>query len=132
MHAISHGGCADTVKESALKVDSRKKIPCPTGDSNPRQYRALAFSRTFYPLSYPGPASSMLHWPNYMTICALETNNDNSNNNVFFYVQFLQTGEHSPLYSMEQRMKTLSKQDNSCVREYILRSLSGSFYASLA
>ena len=32
-------GCTDTVRESALKVDSRRKIPCCTGDSNLRQRR---------------------------------------------------------------------------------------------
>ena len=35
MLAIAHEGCADTVRESALKVDSGgKKIPCRTGESN--------------------------------------------------------------------------------------------------
>ena len=29
VHAISHGGCTDTVRESALKVDSRRKNPLP-------------------------------------------------------------------------------------------------------
>ena len=29
-------GCPDTVRESALKVDSRRKIPCLTGESNLR------------------------------------------------------------------------------------------------
>ena len=44
MHAIAHGGCTDTVRESALKVNSGRKIPCRTRDSNPRQYCAgLAF-----------------------------------------------------------------------------------------
>ena len=28
--------CTDTVRESALNVDSGRKIPCRTGDSNPR------------------------------------------------------------------------------------------------
>ena len=28
-------GCTDTVRESALKVDSRRNIPCHTGKSNP-------------------------------------------------------------------------------------------------
>ena len=32
-------GCADTVRESALKVDSGKKIPCRNGESNQRQRR---------------------------------------------------------------------------------------------
>ena len=46
MHAIAHGGCTDTERESALKVDSGRKIPCRTGDSNPRQYCAWLFNRT--------------------------------------------------------------------------------------
>ena len=54
MHAIAHGGCTDTVRQSALKGDSGRKIPCRTGDSNPRQYCAWLFSRTLYQLSYPG------------------------------------------------------------------------------
>ena len=55
MHATAHGGCTDTVRESALEDNSRRKIPCRTGDSNPRQYCAWLFSRTLYPLSYPRP-----------------------------------------------------------------------------
>ena len=31
MHAIAHGGCTDTVRESALKADSGRNIPCRTG-----------------------------------------------------------------------------------------------------
>ena len=30
MHAIAYGGCADTVRESALEADSRRKTPCGT------------------------------------------------------------------------------------------------------
>ena len=54
LHAFAHGGC--TVRESALRVDSGRKIPWRTGDSkpgrkipwptrgsNPLQYCALAF-----------------------------------------------------------------------------------------
>ena len=57
MHATAHGGCRDTVRESALKADSGRKIPCRTGDSNsnPRQYCARLFSRTLYQLSYSRP-----------------------------------------------------------------------------
>ena len=40
------GGCADTVRESALDVDSGRKIPCLTGDSNTRQYYAWLFSQS--------------------------------------------------------------------------------------
>ena len=31
--AIAHGGCTDTARESALQVDSGRKIPCRTGVS---------------------------------------------------------------------------------------------------
>ena len=57
MHAIAHGRCTDTVRlrQSTLEVDSGRKIPCRTGDSNPRQYCAWLFSRTLYQLSYSGP-----------------------------------------------------------------------------
>ena len=42
MHVIAHGsfGTQGTVTESALKVDSGRKIRCRTWDSNPRQYCA--------------------------------------------------------------------------------------------
>ena len=39
MHAICTRGCTDTVRESALKVDSGKNIPRGTGEWNPRQWR---------------------------------------------------------------------------------------------
>ena len=58
MHAIAHGGCRDTVRESALKVDSGRKIPCRTGESNLRQLRA---SPMLYQLSYiPAPAITVI------------------------------------------------------------------------
>ena len=31
MHAIAHGGCIDTVRESAQKVGSGRKVLCPPG-----------------------------------------------------------------------------------------------------
>ena len=40
MHAIAHEGCTDMARECALKVDSGRKIPCRTGESNLRQRRA--------------------------------------------------------------------------------------------
>ena len=49
MHAIAHGSVRTHVKESALKVDSGRKIPCCTGESNQRQRRA---GPTLYQLSY--------------------------------------------------------------------------------
>ena len=42
-------GCKDAARESALKVDSGKKIPCRTGESNLRQRRD---GPTLYHLSY--------------------------------------------------------------------------------
>ena len=55
MHAIAQGGCTDTVRKSALKVDSGRKIPCRTGDSNLHQYCFCLFSWTFYQVSYYRP-----------------------------------------------------------------------------
>ena len=37
IHAIAHGGVRTHVKESALKVDSGRKIPRDTGESNLRE-----------------------------------------------------------------------------------------------
>ena len=39
MHAIAHGDEWTHVGECALKVDSGRKIPCRTGESNLRQRR---------------------------------------------------------------------------------------------
>ena len=41
--------CADTVRESALKADSGRKIPCRTGESNPHQ---RCVGPMLYQLSY--------------------------------------------------------------------------------
>ena len=41
MHAIAQGGVRSHVRESALKVDSGRKIPCGTRESNLRQRRAV-------------------------------------------------------------------------------------------
>ena len=46
---IAHGDCMDIVRESALEVDSWRKIPCRNGDSNPRQYCTLAFQSDVLP-----------------------------------------------------------------------------------
>ena len=59
MHAIANGRCTDTVRESALKADSGRKIPCPTGE---RTYVSAACSgvpaRRSYQLSYiPAPGN---------------------------------------------------------------------------
>ena len=60
--ATAHGGCTDTVRESALKDDpgkerkKRRKKPkqlCRTGDSNSCQYCDWIFGPSLYPLSCP-------------------------------------------------------------------------------
>ena len=53
MRAITQEGCTDTVGESALKVDSGRKIPCCTGEWNLSQWCA---GPVLYYLSYtPAP-----------------------------------------------------------------------------
>ena len=49
MEANACGCTRDTVRESALKVDSGRNIPCRTGESNLRQRRA---GPMFYQMSY--------------------------------------------------------------------------------
>ena len=44
-------GCTDTIRESALKVDSRRKTPCCTGESNNWQWQQHA-GLTLCQLSY--------------------------------------------------------------------------------
>ena len=48
-------GCTDTVRESALKVDLERKIPCRTGESNLRQWRAgpMLYQLGHIPAVYP-------------------------------------------------------------------------------
>ena len=43
------GGCTDYIREPALKVDSGRKIPCRTGESNLNEWPA---NLTLYHLSY--------------------------------------------------------------------------------
>ena len=43
MHAIAHGGVRTHVKESALKVDSGRKIPSGTGEWSYIPYRSVFF-----------------------------------------------------------------------------------------
>ena len=49
------GDCMDAIRESALKTDPGRKIPCRTRDLNPCQYCTWLFSQTLYQLSYPAP-----------------------------------------------------------------------------
>ena len=59
-------GFTDTVRESALKVDSGRKIPCRTGKANLRRRRA---GPVLYQLSYiPTPVHDLIE---LFRICAL-------------------------------------------------------------
>ena len=43
IHAIAHADCADTVRESALKVDCGRKKPMPNWGPEPASVLRLAF-----------------------------------------------------------------------------------------
>ena len=60
MRAIAHGGCTDTVRQTALEVDSWAAVSCRTVDSNPRHCCAGLFSRTPYQLSHHYPFLSLM------------------------------------------------------------------------
>ena len=56
MHVTAHSGCANTVRESALKVNSGRKILCHPGELNPCQYCIRLFGlMSLYQLSCPAP-----------------------------------------------------------------------------
>ena len=79
IHEIAHGGCTDTVRESALEVNSGRKIPCRTWDSNPCQYcqrlfMSKLFSLTLYQLNYP----RLLSYSSFLFIYLF--NNHNNHN----------------------------------------------------
>ena len=67
MHAIAHGGCTNTVRESAYKVGLGEEIPCCNGDSNPSQYCSWIFSRTLCQLSCWRPVLMTGRKPCYET-----------------------------------------------------------------
>ena len=46
MLSHAHRGCTNTVRESALKVDSGRKIPCCIRDLNPHQHCTWLFSQS--------------------------------------------------------------------------------------
>ena len=57
VHAIAHESVRTPVRESSLKVDSGRKIPCRTGESNLRQRRD---GPTLYQLSYIVPTPFLI------------------------------------------------------------------------
>ena len=62
MDAIALGSVR-TPEESALKVDSGRKIPCRTGESNLRQRRAgpTLYQLSYIPTSLPAVFEQILH-----------------------------------------------------------------------
>ena len=54
MHAIAHGGVRTHVRESALKVDSGRKIPCRIGESHLSQRRdgPMLYQLNYVPTPY--------------------------------------------------------------------------------
>ena len=52
-------GCMDTARDSALAVDSGRKIPCCTKDLNPHHYWAWRFNQTLYQLSVSCPCTCL-------------------------------------------------------------------------
>ena len=52
IHSCKPASLNRPMREYALKVDSGRKIPCRTRESNPRQYSTRMFGPTFYQLSY--------------------------------------------------------------------------------
>ena len=71
MHAIAQGSVRTPLRESALKVDSERKIPCRTGESNVRQQCAgpMLYQLSYIPtpgsicLGVPGPKGTTLRAP---------------------------------------------------------------------
>ena len=55
-HAIALRGWTNTVRESALNADSRRKNPCQTVKSNLHQYCPWLFTLMLYQLSYSAPS----------------------------------------------------------------------------
>ena len=73
MHAIACRGCTDTARESALKVDSGRKIPCRTGDSNPRlTFQSDTLPTELFP-AHLGCVKSTIHyaWLYCVKVCCL-------------------------------------------------------------
>ena len=77
MHVIAHGGCSDTERESALDVDSGRKMLCCAGDSTPFQYCTWLFSQTLYQWSYAPTGviikacqeKGICSWVHFFTAC---------------------------------------------------------------
>ena len=55
MHVIAHRDCVNTVGESALEVDSGRKIPCHIRELSPHQNCIWLFGPMHYKVSYPTP-----------------------------------------------------------------------------
>ena len=59
LHAIAHRECTNAARESALEVDSGRKILAAPGTLNPHQYCVWLFCQTLYQPSYPRPFGTL-------------------------------------------------------------------------
>ena len=62
MHAIAHGVCTDTVRESAPKVDSGRKIPCRTWGFEPSSVLRLDFQSDAPATELSPPTTAWATW----------------------------------------------------------------------
>ena len=88
----AHWGCTDTVRESALKVDSRRKIPCWTRDSNLHQCHTCLFIQMIYQVSYPHSSNpldcSQLEHLHAWLICTLQSSGYPGSSCTYFIKMF--------------------------------------------
>ena len=70
MRAFAHWGCTDTVRESALDVDSGTEIPCCTWDSNPSKHCAGFSGRCSTRWTIPTPLCSTVRCSVCVCACA--------------------------------------------------------------
>ena len=96
MHATAHGGCTHTVRESAPKGDTGRKVPCRTGQSNLRQHCAWlsAFQSDALPAELLAAVSTVLqqHFLLYLFSLSARTGRESSSNKIKFAVTDLPFG----------------------------------------
>lgn len=73
MHVTAATGCMDTVRESTLKADCGRKIPCCTEKLNPYKYCIWLLSPTLHQLSYLPytipQTYTIIHKPRNTNVC---------------------------------------------------------------
>ena len=123
-------GRKDSVRESVLKVDSGRKIPCRTGESNLRRRRAgpMLYQLSYIPTPFRGKKGvqfwSWQQWiPVYIVCHSKNANNEENwceteckidNNNGFPFIS-----------SVTQRMRTMKRTGVRLSVKLIMRGLVG-------